>query len=112
MLVLGGEGGGAEDGDEEERVGGAGVGDPDGKGGGGGEAEGAVEGFGGGVPAVGGHHEEPVAAHGGLQIEAWVVEGQLQMHRAGAAVHSAAGRFFFPHFRYPTGRPHWPEEGY
>lgn len=70
-----GEGGGgaAEDGDEE-RVGGArGVsGDADEQrhgGGGGREAERAEERAGGRVPAVGRHHEQPVAAHGRLQVE-------------------------------------------
>lgn len=55
-----------EDGDREERPRWGRLRDGDGDGDGDGErmeAEGAVEGLGGGVPAVGSHHEESMAAH-------------------------------------------------
>lgn len=46
----------------------------------GGEAERAEERAGGRVPAVGRHHEQPVAAHGRLQVERRRAERQLQLH--------------------------------
>lgn len=93
-LVGRGEGvaGRAEDGDEEGVGGARGVaGDADGDGGGavGGEAERAHQRARRGVPAVGRHHEQPVAAHRRLQVErrgagvgrrAAQRELQLQLH--------------------------------
>lgn len=88
VLVERGEGVGAEDGDEEGVGRARGVaGDASEEGGGavGGEAERAEERAGGGVPAVGRHHEQPVAAHGRLQVErrragGGSTERKLQLH--------------------------------
>lgn len=78
----------SEDEDTEERWPGERVGDADDDGerggGGGAQAEGPLEGAGGGIPSIGRHHEQPVAADSPLQVEIRVLHRHSHLHHAAA----------------------------